>query len=296
MPQQKILIIDDSTSIHRLVEHGIKDIGADLLFACDGQSGLVLANQEQPDLILLDVNMPNLSGFEVCSLLKDNPETYDISVIFLTGDSQSLNMVKGFDLGAIDYVTKPFDKAELTARVRAALKTKTLLDLLTSQAQIDGLTGLHNRRYFDEQLAQKMAECHRYNQCVGLLLLDVDHFKKINDQLGHPKGDQALTKLAQVISNTCRTSDIACRYGGEEFALILPQSDQPFTLHCGQRLLQTVRDCPDFKRILGQSLTISIGSACAPPCDTRTPSSLVQEADKALYAAKQSGRDRVMAA
>ena len=294
--RQKILVIDDSQQIHQLLRARLKGLSVDLIFADNGEAGITLARDACPDLILLDVNMPGQDGFDVCRILKDNPATYEIPVIFLTGVDESLNKVKGFDLGAVDYVTKPFDPAELRARVRTALHTRALMELLTTQAQLDGLTGLHNRRYFDQRLEEELSEGRRYGRPVGLLLVDIDHFKSINDTFGHPKGDLVLRKIAGVIKNSGRASDITCRYGGEEFAVVLPQSPTDFTYQFGLRLLELIRQCPDFMAILGRSVTVSIGAACAEPEDRLLPPALVNLADKALYSAKASGRDRVAAA
>jgi diguanylate cyclase (GGDEF)-like protein len=294
--RQKVLVIDDSQQMHPLIQVRLRGLGVELISAYDGQTGLKIATEEPPDLILLDVNMPGMSGFEVCQVLKESSQTHDIPVIFLTGADESVNKVKGFDLGAVDYVTKPFDPAELCARVRAALNTKALMDLLTTQGQIDGLTGLHNRRYFDERLGQELAAGHRYERPVGLLMIDLDHFKSINDTFGHPKGDQVLRKFADVLTQTCRATDVTCRYGGEEFAVILPASTAELSQQCGVRVLDAVRKCPDFVDIIGRPVTASIGVACAVPSDRMAPAALVEAADKALYTAKVSGRNRIAAA
>ncbi len=294
--RQKVLIIDDAEQIHHLVRARLKGLDVDVMCSATGQTGLAAAKAEMPDLVLLDVNMPGMSGFEVCKLLKDNPDTYNIPVIFLTGVDETVNKVKGFDLGAVDYVTKPFDPAELRARVRSALKTKELMDMLTTQAQIDGLTGLHNRRYFDRRLEQELAEGQRYKRPVGMLLLDIDHFKSINDTYGHPKGDQVLSKLAEVLAQTCRSSDIACRYGGEEFAIILPEAHAEYAYQSGQRMLVEIRQHPELTAILGQPVTVSIGAACATPTDRVTPAAFLHQTDQALYTSKTSGRNRVTAA
>jgi diguanylate cyclase (GGDEF)-like protein len=294
--QQKVLVIDDSQQMHPLIRVRLRGLGIEIVSAYDGVSGLKMAMSEQPDLILLDINMPGMTGFEVCGKLKESAQTHDVPVVFLTGVDESVNKVRGFDLGAVDYVTKPFDPAELCARVRAALKMKALMDQLATQAQIDGLTGLHNRRYFGERLEQEIASSVRYERPVGLLMLDIDHFKSINDTFGHPKGDQVLCKLADVLTGTCRGTDVACRYGGEEFAVILPGADADLTYQCGMRVLEAVRKEKECVAMLGRPVTVSIGTACGESRGNVVPSVLVETADKAMYAAKQSGRDRIMAA
>lgn len=294
--RQKVLLIDDSQLIHRVVRARIEDLGVDVVDAFSGREGMEMARKEQPDLILLDVDLGGETGFEICALLKQDPATVHIPIIFISGAEDTFNKVKAFDLGAVDFVIKPFDPAELRARVRAALKTKELMDMLTTQAQLDGLTGLHNRGYFDKRLMQEISAGRRYGRAVGLLMIDVDHFKTINDQFGHPKGDEVLRKLADLIRSVVRESDIACRYGGEEMAVILAESSPSDSYHAGLRLIEEIRKDAELFAMLGRSVTVSIGAACAMPDKAVSPESLLREADKALYRAKAQGRDRVATA
>ncbi len=282
-----VLIIDDSQAILDLIPARLEPLGVRTITANSGSEGLQAVREHEPDLVLLDVNMPGMSGFEVCQALKNDPATHDTPIIFLTGSDELLDKVKGFDLGAVDYVTKPFDPVELCARVRAALRTKALMDMLTTQAQLDGLTGLHNRRYFDSRLEQELDAARRYDRCVGLLMLDIDHFKQINDQFGHPKGDEVLCQLARLLVAFCRSSDVACRYGGEEFAILLSESNADHAYQAGRRLLETIRSAKPLHAATGQRVTVSIGAASAEPKRGRMlPRVLVEAADRALYAAK----------
>ncbi len=294
--RQKVLLIDDSPTIHRVVRTRIEDLGVDILDAFTGDEGFAGAGADQPDLILLDVDLEGESGFDLCARLKQDPATVHIPVIFISGAEDTFNKVKAFDLGAVDFVIKPFDPAELRARVRAALKTKELMDMLTTQAQLDGLTGLHNRGYFDKRLMQEISAGRRYGRSVGLLMMDVDHFKRINDQFGHPKGDEVLRKLADLVRTVVRESDIACRYGGEEMAVILAESSPGDSYHAGLRLLEEIRQSPDITALIGRPVTVSIGAACATPEKAMTPDALLREADGALYRAKKAGRNRVATA
>ncbi len=292
-PNHHILVVDDDPMILRLVEARLRDLGVRVTSETSAERVADLVRREKPDLILLDVNMPVRSGFDIIRDLKQDPITYTIPVIFLTGMDEQTDKVKGFDLGAVDYVTKPFDPAELKARVRAALNTKDLLDLLTNQARIDGLTGLHNRRYFDEQIAVDLDAGRRYGHHVGLLMMDIDHFKLINDRFGHPRGDQVLKKVAAIIVDTCRSSDTPCRYGGEEFAVILPESTPERAFQAGKRLHAEIRDSQELIEMLDHSVTVSVGTACVDPNANPNPATLIQKADRALYLAKKAGRDRV---
>ncbi len=289
---QQVLIVDDSEMIHRLLSARLNDQDLVIHSAFDGTSGLQMARDLLPDLVLLDIDMPDLTGFEVCRQLKHDSETYNIPIIFLTALEETTNKVTGFDLGAADYITKPFEPAELRARVRAALKTKSLMDLLTSQAQLDGLTGLHNRRYFDQRLAEELDAARRYDRGLGLLMLDIDHFKSVNDSFGHPTGDRVLKALADLLQHVCRASDVTCRYGGEEFGVILQECDREAAETSAGRVLKTVRSSPELVQLLGCPLTVSIGVLAIEAQHRLTPGAAIAKADEALYRAKSEGRNR----
>jgi len=288
-----ILIIDDSELIQRLIAARVAELGVDIIEAEDGHTGIDMAEARQPDLILLDIKMPEVCGFEVCAKLKLNPATVDIPVIFITGLDTSVDKVRAFDLGAVDYVTKPFDPAELKARVRSALKVKNLMDMLASQAQLDGLTGLHNRRYFDQRLAQEIAASQRYNKPVGLVLIDIDMFKQINDQHGHPRGDQVIKRFAELIQTACRETDTPCRYGGDEFAIILPETEKAKAQVLAGRLHEMICTDSEMQSYINAAVTPSIGAACAMPGEEIDASGLLLKADQALYQSKEAGRNRV---
>src|SRR5438552_5958921 len=239
MPQ-KVLIIDDSKPIHALLRARLTDEPVELHSAFDGDAGMIAAGNLLPDLILLDVDMPDPDGFEVCRRLKSDPATMNIPVVFLTGVSSTEQKIRGLELGAADYVLKPFDPAELRARVRASLRHKYLLDLLSKKAMLDGLTGLWNRAYFDQMLAANLSLARRSGQPVSIILADVDHFKQVNDRFGHPMGDEALRAIAQAMQASCRMEDIVCRYGGEEFAVIAPNTPAAKAITLGERLRDMV--------------------------------------------------------
>src|SRR5437763_3771959 len=184
MPQN-VLAIDDSPEIHALLRARLKDEPITLHFADSGQAGLAMVADIKPDVILLDVHMPEMDGYQVCRMIKANPTTVNVPIIFLTGADKTEEKIRGLELGATDYVTKPFDPAELRARVRASLRTKYLMDLLSRKAMIDGLTGLFNRAYFDARLIAEMSLARRTHAPLSCIMVDVDRFKQINDLHGH---------------------------------------------------------------------------------------------------------------
>jgi len=296
----KVLIVDDS----RLIAHVAKTIltgrGHEVFLAQDGQAGLEAAKAEQPDIILLDLIMPVMDGYEVCLALKEENSTKDIPVIMLTSKAEPADKVKGLEMGALDYVTKPFDEGELLARVNTQLRLKELYEALQEKnqqlqelANRDGLTGLYNHRYFHEQLSKDFLRAKRYHEFMSCVLLDIDYFKKFNDTHGHQTGDIVLSTLGNVITESIRDSDFAARYGGEEFALVLYHTDGSTAVDVAQRLRQMVENCEvrDNDKVL--RVTISVGVATFPHEEISDSKRLIECADKALYRAKENGRNRV---
>jgi len=292
-----VLAVDDSPEVHALLEVRLRPEGLHLLKAESYQTGLALAQEVMPDLILLDVDMPEHSGLDLCRRLKENPTTANIPVIFLTGSSDVDTKVHGFDLGAVDYVTKPFHPAELRARVRAALRMKRAQDLLTQRAQVDALTGLRNRAYLDERLASEVAGSARSGRPLSLVMLDLDHFKNLNDTFGHPFGDLVLQRVGDFLARSVRPCDVACRYGGEELAIILTDTTVVGAHAVAERIRAQVRQLDLAPRGKPVTVTASFGIAEAIEVATRggelRASALLAAADAALYTAKREGRDCV---
>ena len=293
MPQT-VLVIDDTPAIHALLRARLKWEGVALAHATDADAGFELARSSPPDPILLDVEMPGTDGFELCRRLKAEPATALVPVVFLTAASSVETKVRGFELGAIDYVTKPFEPAELQARVRAALRTKRFQDMLASRAQIDGLTGIWNRAHFDRRLSDELAAARRYGRLVSLVMLDIDHFKRINDTHGHPFGDRVLTHVGETLTTLLRQTDAACRYGGEEFGLILPETGLDAAV-AAERVAAAIRALELLHKGTRVDVTASFGVAST---EQLPPASLsvglvVSRADAALYEAKRAWRDQV---
>jgi two-component system cell cycle response regulator len=289
MPQN-VLVIDDSPEIHVLLRARLKDEPITLHFAESPGAGLAMIADVKPDVILLDVNMPEMDGYQVCRLLKANPVTVNVPIIFLTGADTTAEKIRGLELGATDYVTKPFDPAELRARVRAALRTAYLMDLLSRKAMIDGLTGLWNRSYLDSRLAAEIALARRSGQHVSCIMLDVDHFKLVNDRYGHPFGDEVLRMIAVTLGTSCRSEDVVCRYGGEEFAVLLPNTAATAATELAERLRGAIES--ESLKFKGQQVKVT-SSFGVSELSENTAVLLIESADKALYDAKQAGRNRV---
>lgn len=287
---QKVLLIDDSRSIHRLVAFQLAEEAVDLVGAFSAADGLKLAAELLPDVILLDVALPDLNGFQTCRQLQLNPATNSIPVIFLTAQDAVEDKARGLDFGATDYITKPFEPAELRARVRASLRTKRLLDLLARKAQIDGLTGLWNRPHFDQRLMQEVSLRARVPSPLSCIFLDIDHFKLINDRFGHSRGDDVLRLVAQCISDCCRAEDVVSRYGGEEFGVLSPGVDAAGAVFLAERIRRDIAALQVTFDHQPVTITASLGVA---DISQANPNLLVERADAALYEAKHSGRDCV---
>ena len=285
----KVLMVDDAKMMHAVVRARLAAESIEVMSAFDGPTGIEMAAAIQPDIILLDVEMPSPNGFEVCRALKDNSALSNIPIIFLTGAGSTEEKVRGLNLGAIDYVTKPFDAAELQARVAAGLRMKELLDLLSRKAMIDGLTGLYNRGYLNQRLVEEIAHARRHDRPLACVMLDVDHFKLVNDTHGHGFGDLVLKEVAGVIQQVSRREDIACRYGGEEFAVLARDTSVDAAVLFGERLRSGIEAVNCHRGAISMKVTCSLGvAACYPGGED-----LIERADLALYRAKQSGRNRV---
>ena len=297
--QQRILAIDDSPDIHQLLSARLGNLNVEMQHAMTGASGYDKALQDPPDLILLDVMMPDASGFEICRRLKATSETAAVPVIFLTGEADVEQKVRGFDVGAIDYIQKPFDTAELTARVRSALRTKRYFDMLAERAMLDGLTGLWNRTQFDQQLYKETSCALRYDCSLSLVMMDIDRFKEINDTYGHPFGDQVLQSIGELLRSWTRNTDLPCRYGGEEFGIILRETDLEGAVQTAERLREALEELQfRHKRDL-VPVTASLGVSSMSLCLNSVELDhtwLIESADGALYEAKKSGRNRVCVA
>jgi diguanylate cyclase (GGDEF)-like protein len=296
---QTLLIVDDSSDSRIALSQLLADEYR-VLLASDGPEGVGMALLHRPDLILLDVLMPGLNGYDVLTILKAEPETAAIPVIFVTGIDRPEDEARGLMLGGSDFITKPLVPATVRARVALHLRLTRQLDLVGQLARIDSLTGISNRRHFDESLATEFSRAGRTNSPLSVALVDVDFFKHYNDCYGHSAGDRALHAVAQILSGRMRRpGDLAARYGGEEFACVLPGADRASALTVAQDLCTAVaslqiRHCCSSA---APYITVSVGVASFLEDDEQEEgiSSLIERADKCLYEAKARGRNRAIA-
>ncbi|QDU62561.1 Response regulator PleD [Planctomycetes bacterium Pan216] len=289
----RVLVVDDSQLILRLIEASLQGKGFEIIAFSDPVDALEKVDDLAPDVILLDIDMPKITGFDFYRQLKQCPHLVHIPVIFLTGFDDTRDVVRGLEMGAFDYVRKPFNSIELCARVGVAAHVKYLMDLLADQAMIDGLTGLYNRSYLNVRLTEFIDHHTRYGTHLALLMADVDKFKQLNDTRGHLFGDEVLQRVAATIRDTVRQSDTVARFGGEEFAVILPEQTLTDAKRLAERLRTAVAETAIEHDHGIQRVTISIGVATTHEESAASMKELVYAADRALYHAKSTGRNRV---
>lgn len=289
----KLLIVDDQPANIRVMAEALRD-DYELFFATSGERALEIVAAGGIELVLLDVVMPGLDGFEVCRRMKADEATSLIPVFFVTAREEVGDEARGFDLGAVDYITKPIQPPIVRARVRTHIELKRTRDLLESLASIDAVTTIANRRRFDSSIDTEWKRCARSQSPLTVAIADVDFFKSFNDTYGHTRGDECLRSVALAIRSIARRpGDLAARYGGEEFALVLPETDGEAARTIMDSMLEAVRglaiahggsSCADH-------VTISAGAATIVPRIDAHHSVIVEAADAALYEAKQTGRN-----
>ena len=295
----RVLVADDSGVIRSVLRKQLESYGHLVIEAVDGVDALRLCRRDPPDVVLLDVEMPNLDGHGVLAELRQGVETADIPVVFLTGRSTTEDVVEGLRLGAHDYLAKPFEPAELLARVSAALRVKRLQDELRERnaeleaiSRTDTLTGLPNRRHLQEHLMAAASSARRRPETMAVLMIDVDHFKGVNDRFGHDAGDVVLRAIGTRLASACRQEDIVGRWGGEEFLVVAPSTDVAGAAVLAERFREEAAAEPVFVGEETVMMTVSIGSAVG----TGDVDAVLRDADAALYAAKSGGRNRVVSA
>ncbi len=295
--RQRILIVDDASENIRILAQALKG-EYKTTFATDGNQALKMAmSEETPDLILLDIIMPHMDGYEVCTRLKNDSKTRNIPVIFITAMDQEEDETKGLEIGAVDYITKPFSMAIVKARVKTHLELKRHRDMLENLSSLDGLTGIPNRRRFDEFLDTEWRHCMRENVPLSLIMMDIDYFKAFNDNQGHQAGDDCLKKVAYTLASSVkRPMDFLARYGGEEFVAILPKTNSEGALVVAETMRKNIESLsishPHSQAL--KCVTVSLGIATIVPTAQLSSDVLIKAADDALFRAKREGRNRVV--
>lgn len=290
----RILVVDDAMENIQILNQALRD-EHDVIFALSGDKALDLARQQLPDLILLDAVMPGTDGYAVCAELRASASTRDIPIIFVTAFSQPEDETRALETGAVDFISKPFNPAVVRARVRTQLTIKRQADAMRELTLTDTLTGVANRRHFNETLDNEWRRCARAGLPVALIMADIDHFKRYNDSYGHQAGDVCLQQVCAAMKRSAvRPSDMLARYGGEEFIILLPQSDSKGAAVVAQRILDNVRQLAitHVSSGVGAHVTVSLGVASLTPGEGNDPAALIRIADALLYRAKDSGRDR----
>jgi diguanylate cyclase (GGDEF)-like protein len=290
----RILIVDDAMENIQILHQALQD-DYDVLFAMNGQKALHMAQHQLPDLILLDAMMPDMDGYAVCAALRADEATRDIPIIFVTALKTPEDETRALSAGAADFISKPVNAAVVRARVRTQLTVKFQADALRELTLTDALTGVANRRAFDERLLAEWRRCARSQMPIALILVDIDHFKNFNDAYGHQAGDACLKKAGEAMARAAkRPQDMLARYGGEEFALLLPYEDVGGAETVARRVLDEIAllAIPHERSSVGPTLTVSMGVASLTPNDKVEPAVLVRAADALLYDAKAGGRNQ----
>jgi two-component system, cell cycle response regulator len=298
----RVLIVQAESSERAFQKSLFAEAGMSVIEAVSGAEVLDFLATDRPDLVVLGRTLPDMDGLDLLPSLKSN-ELEFVPVLVASNRGETAERVRGLQLGADDYISRPCDPAELLARVRALLRTKQTHDRIRKlQATLeqmvvnDPLTGLHNRRYLMDRLLQEMQRSDRHGEPLAFAMLDLDSFRPINDQYGHILGDKVLRAVGNAIAKSIRVSDIAARYGGDEFGVILPQTPPEGAMRVCERLLRTISELI-LQDENGKScrVTASLGLAYYPADDVETPEDLVHSADGALYGAKRSGKNRFTA-
>jgi diguanylate cyclase (GGDEF)-like protein len=296
----RVLIADDDRANRERVAQLLRTQGMEVEVIESGKAAIDRVSRGGVDLVMMDVVMPGLSGIDCCRLIKTMTADTFLPVMLVTGKSETESRVEGLRIGADDYVCKPFDDRELLARVNGMLRIKRLHDhvqesraRLEQLSVVDELTGLYNYRYLHSRLAEEYKRAERYHEPLACAMIDVDHFKRVNDTHGHDVGDAVLREVGTRLKTGLREIDVVARYGGEEFMLVLPGTHSPGAIVVADRLWRAVSEAPITVGKASLHVTVSIGIACYPSRDVNSKDELLKAADVALYQAKSEGRDRV---
>jgi diguanylate cyclase (GGDEF)-like protein len=288
-----VLVVEDHPDQRELLAIVLQREGYRVITAANGLEALEKLEAENIQIALSDIMMPKMDGFELIKRIRSNPALKSIYLILITARIQEGDRVRGLDLGADDYITKPFSFSELLARVRVGSRVVHYQKHLEYQTQVDSLTGLFNRRAFEKKIHEEFERSKRYHNPLSVLILDIDNFKTINDTYGHHGGDAALVKISETFREKTRQTDFPARYGGEEFVLVLPETDQESALQVASKIHEAIRSCAFGTTARPYTLTVSIGVSSTSARFYSDWHEMVDDADQALYLAKNTGKDRI---
>lgn len=296
----RILLADDDDVTRDYVRSLLVGHGMKVEAVNDGQRAVSLVRDQQFDLVLLDIIMPGLDGLDCCRLIKSITQSTFLPIILLTARTDTDSRVTGLRIGADDYVCKPFDERELLARVNNLLRLKRMHDnindakeRLADLAVKDELTGLYNYRYLHNRMGEEFKRADRYREPLACIMVDIDHFKEVNDRYGHDAGDAVLREVAARLNKAVREIDVVTRYGGEEFLLVLPSTNFAGALSVADRVWRAIGSQRFMLERKELQLTVSVGVAVFPSRDIKSKDSLIKAADRAMYQSKNEGRDRI---
>lgn len=287
-----VMIVDDTRPNVLVLQRALTDIGYNISVAFDGEKALELTPKLKPDLILLDVMMPGINGFEVCKLLKKDPEVSDIPIIFITAMGMPKDVLRGFEAGAVDYITKPFNLQEVCARVKTHLTLSAAIKKLIQDSETDSLTGLFNRRTFMNKIGNEAMRFKRSQKPFSLIFADIDFFKKINDTYGHAAGDDILINISNILNTEKREVDQVARWGGEEFLLLLPETSLEGAVQHGNKIRELISAKPIIHE--GQEIHVTMSFGVSEYSEDADIEKTIDQADQRLYLAKNSGRNKVV--
>jgi len=290
---EKILVVDDNRLNVRLLTNILEDENFTVFSADNGLPVLEMSRKLKPDVILLDIMMPGIDGFEVCKLLKSDYDVKDIPIIMVTAKTEGYDIKKALEYGAFDYIKKPIDEIEVIARVQSALRLKKYQHHLRQLSMKDGLTGLYNHSFLIELFDRELIKQRRDAGNIAFVMVDIDHFKEVNDTYGHVSGNMVLKELANILESSVREGDIVGRYGGEEFSIVLPGINK----HNASLICDRIRATIEVSKFnIGSEsikITVSMGVFLKDIKDNITRNEMIQKADEVLYLAKNNGRNRI---
>jgi two-component system cell cycle response regulator len=297
-----VAVVDDDAAIRRLVSLFLRRAGYDVIELATGEAARSRLGVENWNLAILDRKLPDLDGLDLCREIKADPRFRNRYVIMLTGESDEQDKIEGLDLGADDYITKPFQYKELLARIRAGKRIVDLQsELLESNRRLellsitDGLTRLYNHRHFQDEMVRAFDESQRYQRPLSLAIIDIDFFKKVNDTYGHAAGDDVLKTVARLFMDSVRSTDLVARYGGEEFTVMMPETAMGDAMAFAEKIRTLVEETTIETQAGPVHVTVSIGVSSVPAPPIQTPKEMIVAADKSLYRAKRGGRNQVQA-